>query len=77
LALNQLASNIEAAAQQIATSLSVLEDILSTVDVDCNLKSCSGLHNSKHLEESVVNITREFHEKKVCSVQPGREYQGL
>ena len=78
LALKQLASNIsEAAAQRIAKSLSVLEDILSMVDADCNVKSRSGFHSSNHLDETVVTITRDLHEKKVFSVQPGREYQSF
>ena len=78
LALKQLASNVtEAAAQRIAKSLSTIEDILLMVDVDCNLKYRSGYHNSKHLEEIVLTITNDLHEKKVYSVQPGREYQSF
>ena len=74
--MKQLASNVmEPAAQRIAKSLSTIEDILLMVDVDCNLKYRSGYHDSKHLEEIVLTITNDLHEKKVYSVQPGREYQ--
>ena len=69
IALKQFASNVtEAAAQQIAKSLSTIEDILLMVDVDCNLKHRSGYHNSKHLEEIVLTITNDLHEKKAYSV---------
>lgn len=45
--------------------------------VDCNVKSRTGFHSSKNLEETVVTITRDLHDKKVFSVQPGREYQSF
>ena len=69
IALKQFASNVtEAAAQQIAKSLSTIEDILLMVDVDCNLKHRSGYHNSKHLEEIVLTITNDLHEKPIVSL---------
>lgn len=69
IALKQFASNVtEAAAQQIAKSLSTIEDILLMVDVDCNLKHRSGYHNSKHLEEIVSTITNDLHEKPIVSL---------
>ena len=78
LALKQLASNIsEAAAQRIAKSLSTLEDVLSRIDIDCNLKSRSGFHSSKHLDETVTSIANDLHQMKVFSFQPGREYKSF
>ena len=71
LALKQLASNIsETAAQlpRIAKCVSTLEDILSMVDVNCNVKSRTGFYCSKYLEEIVVTITKDLHEKKAFSV---------
>lgn len=76
LALKQLASNIsEAAAQRIAKSLSTLEDVLRMIDMDCNIKSRSGFHSSKHLDETVLSITKDLHDMKAFSFQPGREYK--
>ena len=78
IALKQLASNIsEPAAQRIAKSLSTLEDILCMVDIDCNLKSRSGFHSSKHMDETVITIANDLHDMKVFSVQPGREYKSF
>ena len=78
LALKQLASNIsEAGAQRIAKSLSTLEDILCSIDKDCNLKRRSGYHNSKHLDETVLIIAKDLHEIKAFRFQPGREYKSF
>ena len=78
LALKQLASNIsEPATQRIAKSLSTLEDILCMADIDCNLKARSGFHSSKHLDETVITITKDLHDIKAFSVQPGREYKSF
>lgn len=78
LALKQLASNIsEAAAQRIAKSLSTLEDVLRMIDKDCNIKSRSGFHSSKHLDETVLSITKDLHDMKAFSFQPGREYKSF
>lgn len=77
IALKQFASNVtEAAAQQIAKSLSTIEDILLMVDVDCNLKHRSGYHNSKHLEEIVLTITNDLHEKPIVSLFLSRPSSG-
>lgn len=78
LALKQLASNIsEAGTQRIAKSLSTLEDILCSIHKDCNLKTRSRYHTSKHLDETVLIIAKDLHEIKAFRCQPGREYKSF
>lgn len=78
IALKQLGSNItEDAAQRIAKSLSTLEDVLCMIDSDCDLKSRSGFHSSKHLDETVISITNDLNRMKVFDVQPGRGYNSF
>lgn len=78
LALKQLASNItEAAAQRIAKSLSTLGDVLSKIDLDCNLRPRSGYHSSKHLDETVISITKDLNDIKAFEIKPGRSYKSF
>ena len=78
IALKQLGSNItEDAAQRIANSLSTLEDVLSMIDTDCDRKSRSGYHSSKHLNATVISITNDLQRMRAFDVQPGRGYNSF
>ena len=78
IALKQLGSNItEDAAQRIAKSLSALEEVLCMIDSDCDLKSRSGYHSSKHQDETVISITKDLNTVNAFDVQPGRGYNSF
>ena len=75
LSLKQMGANINhVGAQRIAQSLGHLEELIRSVDKDCEIEKASGYHSSKHLKEVVLQVVNDLKSADVFEFEAGRRH---